>query len=186
MLSFSLARLLSISTIVSVLTVCQNAGAITRIGNAQSIQEHTIRENLQAARGITFPYQNSSHQPDVSKRPTQNIIITTGSIPKGDSFSLSNNRIVGKQLEIDVSYSGGCRQHDFNLYWNGAYQESFPPQVRMKLVHDAKKDTCERLITETLVFHIQSLQPSIIRLTTSFGDSKSIDYTKPSKFSSLR
>ncbi|MEJ1937050.1 hypothetical protein WDZ92_43210, partial [Nostoc sp. NIES-2111] len=183
---FSLAKLLSVSTVISVLTVCQNAVAITSIGNAQSTQEHTLRENLQASRGITFPYQNSSHQLDVSKRAIQNIVITTGSIPKGDNFSLSNSRIIGKQLQIDVSYSGGCRQHDFNLYWNGAYQESFPPQVRMKLVHDAKKDTCERLITETLVFDIQSLQPSIIRLTTSFGDYRSIDYTKPSKSSSLR
>lgn len=177
MLSFSLARLLSISTVISVLTVCQNVEAITSIGNAQSIQEQTLQENLQASRGITFPDQNSSHQPDVSKRATQNIIITTGSIPKGDSFSVVNSKIVGKQLQIDVSYSGGCSQHDFNLYWNGAYQESFPPQVRMKLVHDAKKDTCERLITETLAFDIQRLQPSIIRLTTSFGDVKSIDYS---------
>ncbi|MBE9210586.1 hypothetical protein IQ244_29610 [Nostoc sp. LEGE 06077] len=183
MLSHSLTRLLSLSTLISVLTICQSAGAITSISNAQFMQEQALRNTLQAAKGFTFPYRNTSHQPDVSliynkERAAQKIVITRGSARKGDSFSLSNSRIVGKQLKIDVSYSGGCKQHDFNLYWNGAYQESFPPQVRMRLVHDAKKDTCEKLIKETLVFDIQNLQPSIIRLTTSFGDYRSIDYTK--------
>ncbi|MDM9380137.1 hypothetical protein QUB80_05415 [Chlorogloeopsis sp. ULAP01] len=183
MFSHSLARLLSLSTLISALTVCQSAGAITRIGNAQFIQKQALGNSLKASKGVTFPYQNSSHQPDTllfayKEQAAQKIIITTGSVPKGDSFSLSNSRIIGKQLKIDVSYGGGCKQHNFNLYWNGAYQESFPPQVRMRLVHDANKDTCKKLVKKTLVFDIQSLQSSIIRLTTNFGDSTSIDYTK--------
>lgn len=183
MFSRSLASLLSLSTLTLVLAIHQSAKAITRMGNSQFLQEQVHQDFFQASRGVTFPYQNSSHKPYVlsianREQAAQKITITAGSVPRGDSFTLSGSRIARKQLKIDVSYSGGCKPHNFKLYWNGAYQESFPPQVRMRLVHDANRDTCERLVKETLVFDLHSLQPSVIRLTTSFGYSTSIDYIK--------
>lgn len=183
MLPRSFIALLSLSTLFLVSVTSQSEKAIARGGNPHSGYELAHQNSLQASRGITFPYQTHSQQQLTAlildqKRATQKITIMAGSFPKGDELTISKSRVIGKQLKIDVSYSGGCKSHSFNLYWNGAYQESFPPQVRMKLVHNANNDACEKLVKETLVFDIRNLQPSILRLTTDFGYSKSIDLTR--------
>lgn len=172
---------LSILSLISVIT--QPVEAITRVGNIKFGQEQAYQSPSQASRGVTFPYKTGSSQQLAAfvidkERPTQKITITTDSVPQGDEFSISGSRMSGKQLKIDVSYSGGCKPHSFKLYWSGAYQESFPPQVRMRLVHSANNDACEKLVKEILVFDTQGLQPSVLRLTNNFGYSKSLDLTR--------
>jgi hypothetical protein len=89
MLSRPLASLLSLSTLTLVLAIHQSAKAITRIGNSQSVQEQVHQDVFQASRGVTFPYQNSSHQPYVlsianKERAAQKITITAGSAPRAN------------------------------------------------------------------------------------------------------
>lgn len=102
--------------------------------------------------------------------------ITSETPPKGDEFKVSQAVIEADQLKIDVTYSGGCERHNFDLYWDGSYQESFPQQVQMVLVHDANSDPCERSIQETLIFDLLDLEPAVIKLSNEFGDTTSLNY----------
>lgn len=77
-----------------------------------------------------------------------------------DPFHISEWTIVGDTLELTVNYGGGCKAHEFALYWDGSFLESAPPQVRLTLSHNANGDLCEALPSETLRFDLRSLSSS--------------------------
>lgn len=65
--------------------------------------------------------------------------------------------IKGNTLTIDVSYSGGCQEHRFDLVGNEAIAKSLPPQRSIRLVHTGEPDACEALVRQTLSFDISNL-----------------------------
>ncbi|WP_435018025.1 hypothetical protein TA3x_005664 [Tundrisphaera sp. TA3] len=102
--------------------------------------------------------------------------VSSGSPAAGDDFTVTRVVVDDDQLKVDVTYSGGCERHDFELVWSGNYLLSLPPQAVMKLVHRANGDECERLVRETLVFDLLDLAPCVIRLSTDHGYSSSVSY----------
>lgn len=85
-----------------------------------------------------------------------------------DGYTLDGLAIAGDTLEITVSYSGGCEEHEFQLCWDGAFMESDPVQARLTLGHDAHGDACEAYLTETLIFGLEPLKQAWI---DSYGGS---------------
>lgn len=75
----------------------------------------------------------------------------------GDPFILREVLIKGDSAIITVSYSGGCKQHTFEIIWGETYQKSYPPQTDFLLIHNGHDDSCEALITETISFRISEL-----------------------------
>lgn len=61
-------------------------------------------------------------------------------------------------LHIITRYGGGCKEHDFELYWNGLFMESNPVQVNLQLSHHSNNDMCRALITENLYFDLALLK----------------------------
>lgn len=61
---------------------------------------------------------------------------------------------VTNDLTVEVSYGGGCKQHNFKLDRSGGCLESNPVQCTMKIVETvvAGPDLCEALIRKTLLF----------------------------------
>jgi len=100
----------------------------------------------------------------------------------GDHIGVESAAIVNDQLVMVVNYGGGCRDHTFEVLWDGVYQESLPPQVEMRFFHNANGDTCRRAFRETFVFDLLDLDPCVIHLSTAFGFSADLDY----RLSSLR
>ena len=68
--------------------------------------------------------------------------------------------ISSDNLEVVVSYGGGCEVHQFNLCWNGLVMESLPPQVNLSLIHEDNNDSCLAMLTEQLSFDLTPLQAS--------------------------
>ena len=62
--------------------------------------------------------------------------------------------IEGDTLRLTVSYTGGCRRHDFTLVADDAFQESNPVQLDVFLAHDGNDDRCEAYPTETYEFDL--------------------------------
>lgn len=60
-------------------------------------------------------------------------------------------------IAIEVTYSGGCEQHEFRLIGNKTLTKSIPPARSVQLVHDSRGDRCKALQTETLKFSITPL-----------------------------
>ncbi|HDS00746.1 MAG TPA: hypothetical protein ENO22_15325 [candidate division Zixibacteria bacterium] len=75
-----------------------------------------------------------------------------------DAFELEDVGISGDILTLTVSYSGGCKDHDFALYMAPpAFMESYPVQANIYLEHQAYNDMCEAYITEDLQFNIRPI-----------------------------
>ena len=74
------------------------------------------------------------------------------------SVDISKVEITGDILSINVSYSGGCAEHEFKLYFNGMYMKSLPPKVNLMLFHDNKGDSCRSIVEKTLKFDLKNIR----------------------------
>lgn len=99
---------------------------------------------------------------------------------KSDPFTMSEATIDGGILTIKVSYSGGHKNHDFAVYWDGSTKKSSPPQADIYLKHDAHDDMAEALIMKTLEFDLAEMsKPMVITVHTDHGDKGKVTYSKP-------
>ena len=67
--------------------------------------------------------------------------------------TMSSVEIKGDIVTLEVSYSGGCGTHEFNLFVSNLFMESNPVQTESILSH-VTEDACEALITEKLTFDL--------------------------------
>jgi hypothetical protein len=61
-------------------------------------------------------------------------------------------------LEINVSYSGGCEEHEFSLFGDSSFKESLPVQIKVVLSHNDNDDPCDGIYTEELAFDLSPLK----------------------------
>jgi len=73
-------------------------------------------------------------------------------------YSLTNAVIHDDILSVTVSYSGGCKDHEFYLYGPLTLQTSDPSNVTAYLIHESNADACEALVTETRQFDLTPLK----------------------------
>lgn len=99
------------------------------------------------------------------KHTTQPSIIITGSENEltfpGDQASITSMKIDGDTLRLTVTHGGGCADHTYQLYTSGAVMKSYPPQMNIRLSHNANGDACEALITKDLAFDLSPLKKQL-------------------------
>ncbi len=71
----------------------------------------------------------------------------------GDSFKIKEIYQANDILYVTVSYGGGCENHSFNVYYKG----KLDAENGLIITHNANKDGCEALITETLEINLKDL-----------------------------
>lgn len=75
-----------------------------------------------------------------------------------DPVTITRTTIEGDSLTVEVTYGGGCGTHAFALVSDGAWMESSPVQVRLRLAHDDDNDACDALLSRTLRFDLTALR----------------------------
>ena len=80
-------------------------------------------------------------------------------------FNVNKVEIDGNFMVFEVSYSGGCGKHDFELVGSSIVSKTNPPTRVIQLQHKNHGDKCKAIITEKLKFSI-----SILALHTNFGN----------------
>ena len=75
-----------------------------------------------------------------------------------DAYVLNSATITDDTLNISVSYSGGCEEHQFTLVVSEEFLESFPVQLRVSIAHDANNDPCEAYPTENYRFDLTPIK----------------------------
>ena len=75
-----------------------------------------------------------------------------------DAYTLNSAIITDDTLNISVSYSGGCEEHQFTLVVSEAFLESFPVQLPVSIAHNANNDTCEAYPTENYHFDLTPIK----------------------------
>ncbi len=76
----------------------------------------------------------------------------------GDRLSIGYIEILGDYLAVDVSYSGGCEEHQIDLVTNGKFTATYPPEIELAIVHNANQDYCRSMIDEKLYFNLESIR----------------------------
>ena len=75
-----------------------------------------------------------------------------------DEYTLNSATITDDTLDISVSYSGGCKDHQFTLVASDTFLESFPVQLHAFIAHNANGDTCEAYPTENYRFDLTPIK----------------------------
>lgn len=73
-----------------------------------------------------------------------------GDLKTGDRYSVNAVRVEGNMMYVDLSYSGGCKEHVFNVYGSNAIAKSLPPIRAIKINHNANEDHCRAMINQTI------------------------------------
>ena len=76
---------------------------------------------------------------------------------EADPLTVSNAVISGNELTLDLESSGGCAMHLYGSCWDGAFLESEPVQVQMRVAHDDMDDPCDGIMSEQRTFDLSSL-----------------------------
>ncbi len=75
-----------------------------------------------------------------------------------DPFELNSAVIQDDFLKVNVSYSGGCKIHEFTLVSSGVFLESHPVQLMVSIAHNANNDSCEAYPTEDYSFDLTPIK----------------------------
>ncbi len=77
---------------------------------------------------------------------------------KTDVVNIKHAEQLGDYVVFDVSYSGGCAEHSFDLITSGEFTATYPPEVEIKLMHNKNGDGCRSIIDKKLYFYMEPLQ----------------------------
>ncbi|MYE93948.1 MAG: hypothetical protein F4086_02195 [Gemmatimonadetes bacterium] len=83
-----------------------------------------------------------------------NVVVADGRDWGDDPYVVNSAALDGDRLTLEVSYSGGCRDHAFTLVISASFRESDPVQLPAVLAHEANGDSCEAWLTESHVFDL--------------------------------
>jgi hypothetical protein len=74
-----------------------------------------------------------------------------------DVFEILEHRIDGNTLFLKISYSGGCKDHNFLVIGDPNISKSLPPIRAVKLIHHSNQDACRKLIEQILEIDLRPL-----------------------------
>lgn len=75
-----------------------------------------------------------------------------------DGVNVNKAIVDNDTLKLNVSYGGGCKEHEFKLFGSSSIAESYPPQAQVFLSHNANNDACRAFITEEVAFDLSPLK----------------------------
>ena len=75
-----------------------------------------------------------------------------------DDYKLESATLVEDTLTINVSYGGGCEDHQFTLIASDTFMESDPVQLGVSIVHNANRDFCQRWVEEEYHFDLTPIK----------------------------
>lgn len=75
-----------------------------------------------------------------------------------DPFTINSVTLENNILKINITYTGGCEEHDFMLIGTKSFMESDPVQINVLLSHNANNDPCDALINEELNYNLIPLK----------------------------
>jgi hypothetical protein len=79
--------------------------------------------------------------------------------------------IMEDTISLNVTYSGGCKEHCFSLYMSpAAFLESYPVQANLYLRHNSNGDDCEAFIYKTVSFNLRPVSELYKSLYGSYDE----------------
>ncbi len=95
-----------------------------------------------------------------SSSETKELMITANigeNAGKSDPFTISAVSVQGNIMTLDVSYSGGCAEHVFQVIGSASIAKSMPAIRSVQLVHKSNGDACKKMIMQKIKVDIKAL-----------------------------
>lgn len=110
---------------------------------------------------VTTAEENAVNEKSDVEIPEVPAIEIVENLPKdsGDAYTIRETMVYGSRLSIVLTYGGGCKDHEFQLFTTGAIMKSMPPQMQILLFHDGNDDMCRALVTDTVSFDLKPVKP---------------------------
>jgi hypothetical protein len=86
------------------------------------------------------------------------VAVSRGTAMYKEPFSTISHALEGDCLYLKYTYSGGCQEHDIDLYWSGDWAETVPPVTHLYLSHDGHGDGCEAIKSGKKGFDLKELR----------------------------
>ncbi len=78
------------------------------------------------------------------------MIVSTGSLAQAAQVEDARINFNDQTIEIDVAYSGGCEQHEFDVQIRSCTR-STPMTCVVEVIDTTKTDLCRQIVQETVV-----------------------------------
>ncbi len=93
-------------------------------------------------------------------------------------FEVAYADFINDHLVLQVSYAGGCEDHQFEVISDGKYTATYPPEITLHIKHFDNGDRCRGFIDEKRYFDARSIQyPGTNRVRVVFAhNNKILDY----------
>ncbi|MEC8194654.1 MAG: hypothetical protein VX127_18100 [Myxococcota bacterium] len=114
-------------------------------------------------------------------------ILTDCALPPPDPIEMRALRFDGTDLLLDVRYSGGCVDHEYDLCWNSSFGEGVFPEAHLKLGHRSFEDMCDAIIETTIRFDASLIVEAAgdtafnVRVSTSATEFVTASYSDPAR-----
>lgn len=135
--------LLLLTIFISLLCGCSQ----TQNGSLDASQTDSVTVDDNTSRTLPKPKVLKIQVVEPSKIPS-----------KSDPFGIHRAKVEGDILQLGVEYGGGCKNHIFQVYWDGSYREADPESVALHLHHNANNDPCEAIVREKLKIDLSPLK----------------------------
>ncbi len=76
-------------------------------------------------------------------------------------YSIENMEINGDTLKVNISYTGGCKEHEFSLIGSDHFAYTNPLQAFVAITQNTYDDSCSNDVSENLMFDLLPLQDYI-------------------------
>jgi len=96
----------------------------------------------------------------VDAKTSEKIIAEIGKIDESatnDAFAIHSMNVVGNTLFMEVSYSGGCKDHSFQVIGSPMIAKSMPPIRSVQVLHNGNGDKCRAVEGKTLEIDLSNL-----------------------------
>jgi hypothetical protein len=74
-----------------------------------------------------------------------------------DYYLINEISVDEKDLLLNISHSGGCQEHEYELFLDPLFCTTPPIYLTIRLSHNSNNDLCEAWITKNLCFDISSI-----------------------------
>lgn len=113
------------------------------------------------------------HSSDPPREKKQLILVDRNEIKslKKNPFIIKSIHLFEKEIEINVSYTGGCKTHEFQLVVDKNLKMRQGKDIDLNLRHNDNGDRCKRIVNERLIFDLSPLL-QLIQIPNAISDVK--------------
>jgi len=133
-------------------------------GNTKEVTESTSTEVKENTEATVIEHKDEIEErvekvivEDLKSEKDIEIKAHFGEFVESDELSINSVIISGNILIINVTYSGGCNEHSFDMVGSQMVAKSLPPIRQIKLIHKNNGDLCKSLVTKTIIVDIREM-----------------------------